>query len=825
LIEDDFISDVVYVEVVLPLPLKKLFTYRVPSEYLELAVVGKRVFVPFGVRKVYTAIIKSITTVAPQQYEALNIISIIDDNPLISEEQMAFWEWMSGYYMCGLGDIMLAALPSGLRLASETFVCIQDDLDYNPEELDEREVQILKVLEGKEKIKISDLETTLKSKTSFVKVIKSLYDRGYLVIFEDLGQKYKPKTEKLLKINKALSEAELMALMNEFEQKASKKSQFDVLLCLIGSHERQALKTKLITTYQLKSSAIKQLISKQVIDEEQIAVDRFQYGNHLSTNNAYQLTPKQAEAIDAIETEFETKSTVLLYGATASGKSLLYVELIKKQLEKGNSVLVLVPELALTHQFIKLLEGFFGDTLMVSHSRYSFNEKVEIWQHVQSGKAKVLLGARSALFMPIHQLGLIIVDEEHENTYKQSEKSPRYQARDCAVVLANKLNAKVLLGSATPSVETYYNTQVGKYGLVKLDERYGNSLSATMTIVDVKEDIRKKTMSGIFTETLYTQLKSLKSEHKQAILFQNRKGFVPIVECTTCGWVSKCINCDISLTYYKYSNNLRCHYCGFQHENIVKCQACGNHTLTMEGYGTERITEELQQLLPELNVVRFDQDSTSNKHAFKTIINDFENQKIDVLVGTQIVVKGFDFKNVSLTSVVNADQLLNFPDFRSNERTFQLLIQLAGRAGRHGEKGEMIIQTKQPNHPVLKSVEHYNYLEMYHQQISEREQFNYPPFSKLIKITFKHKSNQLVNEAAIKYTELLKQQLGNRVLGPETPHVSKLRNMYIRHLLIKFGTNPQEGVNIKKYVLEVYDYLLKRENYKALVFIADVDCN
>lgn len=824
MIENDYIADALYVEVVLPLPLKKLFTYRVPNELMELAVVGKRVFVPFGVRKVYTAIIKSITNEVPQQYEALNIISIIDDNPIISEEQMAFWEWMASYYLCGLGDVMLAALPSGLRLASETFVCIQDNVEYNVLELDEREIQILKVLESKEKVKISDLETTLKSKTSFVKIIKSLYDRGLIVIFEDLGQKYKPKTDKLLKINNNLSEDELLLLLNEFEKKASKKSQFDVLLCLMGSHQRQALKSKLIASFQLKSASINQLIAKKIIVEETISVDRFRYGEQ-TENIQYQLSESQLQAIRSIESEFEHKATVLLYGATASGKSLLYVELIKKQLLLQKSVLILVPELALTHQFIKLLENYFGDTLMVAHSRYSFNEKVEIWQNVQSGKAKVLLGARSALFMPLKDLGLIIIDEEHENTYKQTEKSPRYQARDSAIVLAHKCNAKVLLGSATPSVESYYNAQNGKYGLVELKERYGKSISAKMTIVDVKEDIRKKTMSGIFTQTLFNQLKQLKTEHKQAILFQNRKGFVPIVECTTCGWVSKCINCDISLTYYKYSNNLRCHYCGFQHENIVKCQACGNHTLSMEGYGTERITEELQQLLPELNVVRFDQDSTSNKHAFKTIINDFENQKIDVLVGTQIVVKGFDFKNVSLTSVVNADQLLNFPDFRSNERTFQLLIQLAGRAGRHGEIGEMIIQTKQPNHPVLKSVEHYNYLEMYQQQILEREQFNYPPFSKLIKITFKHKSNQIVNEAAIIYTNLLKQQLGTMVLGPETPHVSKLRNMYIRNLLIKFDTNPKQGVSIKKYVLDVFDYLLKKENYKGLVFIADVDCN
>jgi primosomal protein N' (replication factor Y) (superfamily II helicase) len=820
----DFETDLqtIFVQVVLPLPIKKLFTYRLPSEFHDLAMRGKRVFVPFGVRKVYTAIIYQITEEAPTHYEALNIISMIDDHPLISEQQLKFWEWVSEYYMCGLGDVMLAALPSGMRIASETFVKKVDDLDFNPEDIDIRENQILAILEGKEKVKISELETILKSKTSFVKVIKSLHDRGFIEIFEDLGQRYKPKSEAFIKISSLLKEDEIKLILDSLQRKS--KNQFDVLLALLGQKDQTAHKKELSQKYLLKSAAIKALIDKNVIEQYYEASSRFNYAQYMDSKQMFDLTPIQAQAVAEIESIFSSQLTALLHGQTASGKTMVYIDLIKKQIALNKSVLLLVPEIALTDQLISQLESLFGDVMMVAHSRFSFNEKVEIWQNSQNGKVKLLVGVRSSIFVPMPNLGLIIIDEEHENTYKQSEKSPRYHARDCAIVLAKIANAKVLLGSATPSVESYYNAQQGKYGLVKLNERFVKAPAPKVTIVDLREDIRQKKMTGVFSEYLYTALKQLKDKKSQAIIFQNRKGFVPILECSECGWVSKCVNCDISLTYYKYSNNLRCHYCGFYQDNITKCKACGSHSMTMQGYGTEKITEELQLLIPELNISRFDQDSTRLKNAFKNIVQEFETQKIDVLVGTQIVVKGFDFKNVQLTAVVNADQIINFPDFRSHERAFQLLAQLAGRAGRGEHPGEMIVQTKQPEHPIIKTILNLDFNAMYQMQLTEREQFNYPPFSRLIKITFKHKNLEDVIKVSAQYAEIIKAELGNRVLGPEVPHVSRIKNLYIRNILIKFEPDHQKMPKLKSYLNQVYDYLVQQNNLKGVIFIPDVDC-
>ncbi len=818
----DFLEDngALFVEVILPLPIKKLFTYRLPSEYFEFAMVGKRVFVPFGVKKVYTAIIYNITSEPPSNYEALNVISMIDDNPILDQNQLKFWKWIASYYMCGLGDVMLAALPNGLRIASESFVCLQTETEYIEEDLDPREILIINALKGKEKVKISDLETQLKSKASFVKIIKSLYDRDLIILFEDIGQQFKAKQETFVKINSNSTENDLKSALQSLETKS--KNQYDILLSLLAQPKQTAVKKDLINKYLLKTSSFKSLVDKNLIEEYKVDTSRFSFSAQKPFESMI-LSEAQNHALVEIETEFKQKNVVLLHGVTSSGKTNIYIELIKKQIENNHSVLILVPEIALTEQFINTLQEFFGSVMMIAHSRFTFNEKVEIWNSVKNGTTKVLIGSRSSIFMPFKNLGLIIIDEEHENTFKQSEKSPRYHARDASLVLANMCGAKVLLGSATPSVESYYNAKHQKYGLVTLNQRFGETTKAEIIIVDTKEEERTKKMTSVFSETLFNKLKHLRQEKSQAILFQNRKGFFPILECSTCGWVSKCINCDISMTYYKYSNNLRCHYCGFHQDNISKCQACGNHSMTMQGYGTERITEELQLLLPELNIQRFDQDSTKKKNAFKTIIKDFEEQKIDVLVGTQIVVKGFDFKNVQLAAVVNADQLLNFPDFRANERTFQLLIQLAGRAGRHGKKGEMIIQTKQADHPVLQAIKNYDFSFIYDKQLTERQLFLYPPFGKIIRITFKHKTQEVVNEISAIYANVLKKQLGGMVLGPEVPHVSKIRNYYIRNILIKASLDHGKYQKLKEYLEEVYDYIVQKGQFKSVVFIADVD--
>lgn len=808
-----------YAEVVLPLPLQRLFTYRLPSEFFELAMPGKRVFVPFGNKKIYTGIIVNITTTKPEKYEALNIISFLDDVPLISMQQLKFWQWIADYYMCGLGDVMAAALPAGLKLASESYVALQEDVSYDEADLDDREVKILDALKGKEKVRVSELEVILRSKTSFLKIIKSLYDRNLIVMFEDVSEKYKPKKITKLKIHPVATEDILESALPALEKKA--KIQFRSLLALLGEPKREAVKSELIKKYDLSADAIKSLVEKQLIEQFDVETDRF--AARESVNEFYELSTPQINALSEVRSALKSNKPVLLHGETSSGKTYIYVELIKEYIEKGQSVLYLVPELALTEQLIKRLERFFGSYMMVAHSRFSMNEKVEIWNKAAAGEVKLLLGPRSAVFTPLQNLGLVIVDEEHESAFKQHEKAPRYHARDTAMVLAGLNKAQVLLGSATPSVESYYNASIGKYTLVELPEQYGAATRTKVIFGDIKEETRTKKISGMFTSELLNRIHQLKIEKGQGIIFQNRKGYVPMLECSVCGWVSKCVNCDIALTYYKYSNNLRCHYCGFTQNTITKCQACGNNAMAIQGYGTERITEELQLLIPDLRIIRFDQDSTRQKNAFRKLIYEFETGQADVMVGTQIAVKGLDFKNVQLCAVVNADQLLNFPDFRSYERTFQLLTQLAGRAGRHDKEGVMIIQTRQPEHPVLQLIADHDYKGFYNMQIEERKLFAYSPFSRMIKLTLKHKSQEELQSAAAKLAFLLKNQLGARVLGPETPFITRIKNLYIRNILIKMDAEKDAPKTIKEFIAKTFDFVVLQDNIKGLQMHADVD--
>ncbi|MBL7837170.1 MAG: primosomal protein N', partial [Bacteroidetes bacterium] len=755
----------------------------------------------------------------PDKYEALNVISFLDDVPLVDEQQLKFWKWIAEYYMCSLGEVMAAALPAGLKLASETYIALQDGVEYDEASLDPREVLILKAIEGKEKIRISEIETLLKSRTSFVKIIKSLYERDLIVMFEDVSEKYKPKLVTHISIHPDMSESDIENALNTLEKKAN--SQFKVLLALLGEHKRSAVKSGLLKKYNLSATAVKALADKGILIQKEVATDRFIKKEIESID--YNLSDAQKQSLKEVEFAFKSKNVVLLHGATASGKTYIYIELIKKTIEAGKSVLYLVPELALTEQLISRLELHFADSMMVAHSRFSQNEKVEIWNKSSLGEVKLLIGPRSAVFTPIQNLGLIVVDEEHEPAFKQHEKAPRYHARDTAIVLAANANAKVLLGSATPSVETYFNAKTGKYGLVELTELFGQAEKAKVVFGDIREETRTKTMSGLFTQTLMERLQKLKETKGQGIVFQNRKGYVPMLECQVCGWVSKCVNCDIALTYYKYSNNLRCHYCGFQQPNISKCQACGNNSMTIQGFGTERITEELQLLFPDYRIIRFDQDSTRQKHAYRKLISDFENGQAEIMVGTQIAVKGLDFKHVTLCAVVNADHLLNIPDFRAHERTFQLLYQLAGRAARHGREGEMIIQTRQVDHPVLQAVSEYDYLGFYNMQIEERRQFAYSPFSKMIKLTLKHKSQETLQKSAAAFALLLKKQLGGRVLGPETPFISKIKNYHLRNILIKLDAEKDNPKSIKLFLMKTFDFILENENYKGTQMVPDVD--
>jgi len=807
-----------YAEVLLPLPLRQLYTYRIPIDLFEQAVVGKRVFVPFGNKKVYTGLIINIQTQAPQHYEAINIISIIDDNPLIGTEQIKLWQWIADYYMCTMGEVMAAALPSGLKLASETYVSLDETQIIDEQVLDPRELQIIEALKGKDKLRVSDLEKVLHSKSSLVKIIKSLYDRQLILMFEDVPDAYKPKLETYIAINNSLDEAMITDHLNRLESKA--KNQFQVLMALLSYPNQTVKKSLAIQQYQLSNAAIKALVDKGLVVTYKEAVSRLE--QFTSSDKAYALSVEQSSAVSQIQSFFKEDKSVLLHGVAASGKTFVYIELIKSILAKGQSVLLLIPEIALTEQLIQRLEVYFGDSMMVSHARFSKHEKVEIWNKAQSGEVKLLLGSRSSLFMPMQQLGLIIVDEEHESAYKQYEKNPRYHARDLALVWAKSLGIPVLMGSATPSIESYYNALTGKFGLVELQHKYHQSSPTQIKLINIHKE-SEEPMQGLFSESLLQAMEACINSHKQVILFQNRKGYVPMLECNVCGWVSKCVNCDIALTYYKYSNNLRCHYCGYQQGNISKCSACGNHSMEIQGYGTERITEELQLLKPEWRVMRFDQDSTRQKNAYRQLLNEFESGAFDVMVGTQMAVKGLDYGKVGLTAVLNVDHLMNIPDYRSNERVFQLLTQLAGRAGRTFSDGQLLVQTKQVNHPLLAFVQQGEYKAFYQQQIVEREQFHYAPFSRLIKLTLKHASAQDIQKSTALFAQLLKQQLGDSVLGPETPYVSKLRNQYLRNILVKYDAN-KSPKGIKPFILKTFDFMIKQHQIKGLQLQIDVDC-
>ncbi|HYG16570.1 MAG TPA: primosomal protein N', partial [Bacteroidia bacterium] len=732
--------ETLFAAVILPLRLPKTYTYRIPFELNRLAEPGKRVIVQFGKRKIYSGIIREVTLAPPQGYEAKYILHILDDEPIASSKSLEFWDWISEYYMAPVGDVMNAALPAAMKLESESKIKYNpdakaiEDIELTPKE----EALLFAVKNTKEKeISLGEVSDVLNVKNTFP-VVRSLFDKGLVIINEEVKDRYKPKTRTKISLNPDYENDNqlLKELFEGLEKRAPK--QLEVLLNYFHlSHEQEDIFKDELVRETNRTAALKSLITKGVFKEEAIIIDRlFAPSADLKENT---LNPLQAEAFDAIDFYFTEKDVVLLHGITGSGKTHIYVELIKEMLSKGKQVLYLVPEIALTVQLVSRLRAHFGNDVTVSHSRFNDQERVEIWNKVARQEAKIVLGPRSAVFLPFQNLGLVIVDEEHENSFKQFDPSPRYHGRDAAIYLAHLWKAKVLLGSATPSVETYYNAKSGKYGLVKLTERFGAARLPHIVTADMADAGKKNLLKGPFTQHLLDKLEDTLAVKEQAILFQNRKGFVPLTVCKTCGWVPKCINCDISLTYYKFHHAFKCQFCGYRHAPYTSCEACGSHHLEMTGYGTERIEEELQLRMPSARTERFDLENTATKNAYYRIIRDFENKEIDVLIGTQMVAKGLDFDEVSLVGILDADQLLHQPDFRANERAFYLMSQVAGRAGRKDKPGLVIIQTRRPMHPTIQHVIDNDYEAFYQVDLGERYRFNYPPYFRLINLRIKHK--------------------------------------------------------------------------------------
>jgi primosomal protein N' (replication factor Y) len=809
-----------FVEVLLPLNLKNLFTYRVPIELNEEIIVGKRVSVPFGKKKILAGLIFSIHEKPPKDYEAKYLIDVIDNDTIVDQNQLGLWNWMSSYYMSSLGLVYNAAMPAGLKLEGESKMVLNPDFNPDDTTLDTKETILIEAIRSAKEISITQATSYLKSR-SIHKYVKSLYLKGAILLKDDLQKNYTAKTTTYIKINEEIaSEDQLNDIFNQLEKRA--KAQLKTLMTFIAHFgiKSECEKTKL-AKHDVTNASINALIDKGIFIQEKREKSRLQFS--LKENPIEELNDAQNQALIEIKSGFNEKKPVLLHGITGSGKTHIYSHLIKEVLDKRQQILYLLPEIALTSQLITRLQEYFGKKLLVSHSKFTNNERVEIYQAIASGESYLIVGTRSAIFQPLKHLGLIIVDEEHESSFKQHEPAPRFNARDTALYIAHKRQVPIILGSATPAIESTFNAQHSKYRLVSLTKRHNQSKLPKIEVVDMKLQKKQKRIRGIFSDTLIEAIADAKKEGKQTILFQNKKGYVPVLECNVCAWTPKCQNCDISLTYYKYQENLRCHYCGFKQEVVNQCVTCGNKGIELIGYGTERIEDELSLYLPDLSIRRMDYNTTRLKNAHTKIINEFASGKIDVLIGTQMVAKGLDFENVTTVGILNADHVINFPDFRSNERAYSLITQVAGRAGRKKDLGKVYLQTSMPDHPIIQKILDHDYVGMYENDLNEREKFNYPPFYRLIQITIKHKDALELYKLGGIAKNKLSTYFGASLLGPEKPYVGKIRNWYILNFVLKI---PNQGGPIKvqkSKLLQAIHQLEKTKEFNKARVIIDVD--
>jgi len=811
-----------FAEVVLPLPIAKNYTYRVPFDRAAEVAVGKRVVVQFGKSKIYTGVILAISEKAPEKYEAKYLMDILDDQPLITPQQLAFWDWISNYYLCNPGEVMNAALPAALKLASETRITLNTDYDFDKSELNDKEFLIVDALEIQPELTVSEVGKLLGQKT-VMPVLKLLFNKNIIHIAEEVQERYKPRKRSFYSLNPIYRQPEQLKELFEILEKRAPK-QLDAVLALLQliKQKEQVTKAELEEAGQVSASVLKALVEKEVFRLEEKTISRFSNSGE-ATESTFELNEYQEKAFQQINRQFEEKDVVLLHGITSSGKTQIYVRLIEAMIASGKQVLFLLPEIALTTHIIERLRQFFGNKIGVYHSRFNDNERVEVWNKVLSGEYRVVLGARSSVFLPFNNLGLIVVDEEHENSYKQFDPAPRYHARDAAIYLSTLYQAKVLLGSATPSLESYYNAQQHKYGLVELNIRFGDAILPEIQVVSIPEETKNKTMQSHFSNVLMENIQSALEKKEQAILFQNRRGYVPLLVCKICGFTPKCINCDVSLTMHKSTGKLHCHYCGYKEDVYSVCPACGSAQLEQKGYGTEKIEDELSLLLPAARIARMDLDTTRTKMAFQNILSDLEDKKTDILVGTQMVAKGLDFSDVTVIGIVNADSLLKFPDFRANERSFQMLAQVSGRAGRRGKKGKVVIQTYDPHHRIIDQVIRNDYAEMYQMEMAERMQFKYPPFYRIIQLDVKHKNAEALHYQAEYLGNALKKQFGGRVLGPEFPLINRIRNYYIKTIILKIEKEGTSIVRVKNILKETILQFQTEKISKGNLVRIDVD--
>ncbi|WP_282124013.1 replication restart helicase PriA [Algibacter mikhailovii] len=812
-----------YIDVIIPIPLKKLFTYSITASEADFLKPGMRVAVPFGKSKIYTSIVYEIHNNAPVAYDAKDIHQILDETPIVNAKQLELWQWIANYYMCTMGDVMRAALPSGFILESETVITKRSIAPIDESILEDDEFLIYEALHHQSSLKVHDVVNIL-DKKNVLPVIKRLIEKEAISVEEEVYEKYKPKLVRYVKLhNEYASNEALQVLLDDLSRAPKQRDVVLTLFSLSAKTKKPVKVAELAHESQASNSIIKALIDKGILEAYFIQKDRVEYLGE-NTETTKHLNSYQEQALAEVKTAFKSHSVTLLHGVTSSGKTEVYVKLIEDVLSQGKQVLYLLPEIALTAQLITRLQNYFGEQVAIFHSKYSTNERVEVWNNVlnNSNKAQIVLGARSSIFLPFNDLGLIIVDEEHEQSFKQFDPAPRYHARDTSIVLANIHKAKALLGSATPSLESYFNAQQNKYGFVELMYRYNNVLMPDIELVDINEKQKKKRMKGHFSDRLIEEMTETLKEGHQIILFQNRRGFSPIVECKTCGHAPQCTNCDVSLTYHQYRQQLRCHYCGYHAVMIKTCEACGSPEIDSKGFGTEQIEEEVKALFTEYKVARMDLDTTRGKYGYEKIITALEQQDIDILVGTQMLTKGLDFRNVKLVGIMNADNMLNFPDFRAHERSFQLMLQVSGRAGRTQERGKVLIQTYNPHHNILQQVSTNNYIDMFQEQMNDRYNFKYPPVYKQIKITLKHKDYNRVETASNWYAKSLRQVFRGFVLGPEAPPIARIRNQFHKNILIKIPKQ-QSLAKTKEAIIKINNSFLNVKDFRSVKVILNVD--
>jgi primosomal protein N' (replication factor Y) len=818
-----------FVDVILPVRVPRAYTYRVPFPLTEKVKTGMRVIVPLGAKKILTGVIADVHETPPSGIEAKYILELLDEIEIINDQQFKLYYWMADYYMCTQGEVINAALPAGLKLSSESMIQLHPSFDEETTQFDfspKERLLLDKLKQGT--LSYTDATKVLGVKTIYL-LLKSLSSKEAIILFEEVKDRYRPKTEKHVRLSEQyLKKKDLEKL---FDVISSKPKQEAVLLRYLQhipvftntDLNKKGIAKNVLIDHDISESSVSTLIKNKILEEFEIAVPRFKTheGPHAGP---VLLTEKQESVRNKILQGFEEKGTTLLYGVTGSGKTEIYIDLIRRALDGGSQVLYLLPEIALTTQIVERMKKVFGDEMGIYHSRFSDNERVEVWNGVLQGKFRFVVGVRSSIFLPFDDLGLIIVDEEHDSSYKQQEPAPRYHARDVALLMGQFHSAKVLLGSATPSLESYYQALQGKYHLVELFDRFGDASLPDIVLADLVSERKMKTNKGSFSGLLLREISERVKKHEQVILFQNRRGYAPVVQCEDCDWIPKCINCSVSLTYHQYRHAMVCHYCGYREELPKECPTCSSKRILTVGYGTEKIEEDMALQFPEATVGRMDFDTTRTKSGYEEIIDGFETGKTDILVGTQMITKGLDFDKVTLVGIFDADRMMHFPDFRSYERAFQLITQVSGRAGRRAQKGKVIIQTHNPKHEIFAFALRNDYKGFLEVQLRDRDTHRYPPFARLIEITLKQTEKSAVTQAANAFADLLKENLqGVRIMGPGEPMVSRVRNEYLMTILVKIPRNQGKLPDIKNTLASLADRLTGEKEFRKVRVVFDVD--